>query len=170
MFTAISKAFLWIGVVAGIVASIMLGSTVSGNGFWITLGCIVATLIIFSFYGMIVEISSNIKKSRKLLEEMSRNNGAQTNNVQPATNVSNVQQPVNTASVQPTVNVASVQQPVTVTNVQQPVKVANSTPSEPWVCPKCGHTNSGSYKYCEDCDARKPSNFAVQQSVDNNKS
>lgn len=170
MFTKICKVVLWIGVVACFILSIVFSTLVHGWEFLVMLGGWVATLIIFSSFGMVIEMADNIRKSREFLETMSRNNGAQTNNVQPATNVANVQQPVNTASVQPTVNVASVQQPAKVTNVQQPVNVANNTPSEPWVCPKCGHTNSGSYKYCEDCDARKPSNFAVQQSVDNNKS
>lgn len=161
MFTKICKVVLWIGVVACFILSIVFSTLVHGWEFLVMLGGWVATLIIFSSFGMVIEMADNIRKSREFLETMSRNN---------VTHSTNVQQPVFTNNIQQPINVASVQQPAKVTNVQQPVKVANSTPSEPWVCPKCGHTNSGSYKYCEDCDARKPSNFAVQQSVDNNKS
>lgn len=76
MFTNISKVILWIGIAAGFIASIVLGTMVSGWEFLVMLGGWVATLIIFSLYGMIVEMSSNIKKSRELLETMS--------NTQPA--------------------------------------------------------------------------------------
>ncbi len=152
MFTKISKVVLWIGVVACFILSIVFGTTVKGWEFLVMLSGWVATLIIFSAFGMIVEMADNTGKSRKLLEEilMSKNNVSQTNSVPVST-------PANSA--QPSYDLSSIAADIKA-NVKPTVK---NISYEPWACPKCGHSNSGSYKFCENCDARRPSNVTVQQ-------
>ena len=86
MFTKISKVVLWIGVVACFILSIVFGTSVHGWEFLVMLGGWVATLIIFSAFGMVVEMAENIRESRELLEKMSRNSASST---APASEVSN---------------------------------------------------------------------------------
>lgn len=71
MFTKISKVVMWIGIVVCFVLSIIIGTQFRGIEFWVMLGGWTATLVIFSSFGMIVEIAENIKKSREILEIMS---------------------------------------------------------------------------------------------------
>ena len=129
MFTKISKVVLWIGIVAGFVLSRVFGTSVKGWEFLVMLGGWIATLIIFSAFGMSVEKSENIRRSRELLETMSRN-GAQTLSI-----------PGSTSSSEASNGKASL--------------LAASQASDYWKCPTCGYSNFGTRKYCEKCDTPK---------------
>lgn len=158
MFTRLSKVVLWIGLIGCFIFSIMLGvSTQSEWGFWVTLGGWVATLVIFSGFGMIVELANNIKDSRDYLENISRNGITQSNNTTTDTSAS--------------YNLTSPAKEIKSSDSKPPVANTNNTPKNvsyaPWECPKCGHSNLGSYKFCEDCDARRPSNVPIQTSANN---
>ncbi len=76
MFTKICKVVMWIGIVACFVLSIVFGTSVKGWEFLVMLGGWIATLVIFSCFGMFIEMAENIRESRELLETMS--------NAQPA--------------------------------------------------------------------------------------
>ena len=128
MFTNISKVILWIGIAAGFIASIVLGTMVSGWEFLVMLGGWVATLIIFSLYGMIVEMSSNIKKSRELLETMS--------NTQPAPPARQTKEEVNE-------------------NTEE-VNEDSEDDDDMWKCYKCKCFNEVSSTFCIYCGTPKP--------------
>lgn len=129
MFTKISKVVMWIGIVACFVLSIVIGTLFRGIEFWVMLGGWTATLVIFSSFGMIVEIAENIKKSREIIEKMSRNDIQAKGIISPtpAGEVSNAK-----ASL-----------------------FASSEASDYWKCSMCGAVNFGTRRYCEKCDNPK---------------
>ncbi len=73
MFTKIANIILGLGVAAGLIGSIPWGVSIGKgtNGFigflFVLIGWIV-TFVIFTFFGMIVEMANNISKSREYLE------------------------------------------------------------------------------------------------------
>lgn len=145
MFTKISKVVLWIGVVACFILSIAFGTSVKGWEFLVMLGGWVATLIIFSVFGMVVEMAENIRESRELLETMSRNS-AQTNSISSTA-------PASVAS--PSYNPSAISNENRTPSVQQNGKPSLIAANGGWRCPSCGLFNAGSRKYCENCDSPK---------------
>lgn len=129
MFTKISKVVMWIGIVACFVLSIVIGTQFRSIEFLVMLGGWAATLVIFSSFGMVIEIAENIKKSREIIEKMSRNDTEAKGIISAASasEVSNTK-----ASLFP-----------------------SSVASDYWKCPTCGATNSSARRYCEKCDTPK---------------
>lgn len=129
MFTKISKVVMWIGIVACFVLSIVIGTQFRSIEFLVMLGGWAATLVIFSSFGMVIEIAENIKKSREIIEKMSRNDTEAKGIISAASasEVSNTK-----ASLFP-----------------------SSVASDYWKCPMCGATNSSARRYCEKCDTPK---------------
>lgn len=69
MFTKIVKVELWIGIIGGIIASVVLGLRTDNFliGMLTIIGGVVGTFVLFCFLGMLVEVSENINKSRETL-------------------------------------------------------------------------------------------------------
>ncbi|MGN0668963.1 MAG: hypothetical protein ACI4JZ_00295 [Oscillospiraceae bacterium] len=134
MFTNISKVILWIGIAAGFIASIILGTRIPGWEFLVMLGGWIATLIIFSLYGMIVEMASNINKSRKLLETMS--------NTQPALPARQTKEEVNE-------NIEGVYEDF------EEVYEDSEDDDDMWKCEKCKCFNEVSSTFCIYCGTPK---------------
>lgn len=142
MFTKISKVVMWIGIVACFVLSIVIGTQFRGFGFWVMLGGWAATLVIFSSFGMVIEMAENIKKSREIIETMSRND-TEAKGILSAASASEVS---NTkASLFPSSEVSNAKASL----------FPSSEASDYWKCPTCGATNSGTRRYCEKCDTPK---------------
>lgn len=129
MFTKICKVVMWIGIIVCFVLSIIIGRLFRGIEFWVMLGGWTATLVIFSSFGMIVEIAENIKKSREIFEKMSRNE-TQAKGILSAASSNEV------------------------SNAKASL-FASSEASDYWKCPMCGATNFGTRRFCEKCDAPK---------------
>lgn len=78
MFTKIAKAVVWLGVILGIVASLIFGGNVcsaAGDngglwGFFIIYGGILISFFASSFLGMLVEMAEDTHRTRELLESM----------------------------------------------------------------------------------------------------
>lgn len=78
MFTKINKVVLWIFIIGGAIASIAVGASVKGMGWFVPVG-ILATLIISASFGMMIEISENIRESRDYLYELKNKTGGAPN-------------------------------------------------------------------------------------------
>lgn len=93
MFTKINKVLLWLIIVGGIITSIAIGSATDhlGNnnmGWFIPVG-IIATFVLAAGFGMMIEISENIKKSCDFLYEIKSKTGG-------SYGANNTQQPIGT--------------------------------------------------------------------------
>lgn len=69
MFTKINKAMLYLLIIGGIIASIGVGSISSEMGWFIPVG-IISTFVLAAGFGMLIEISENIRESREYLYEI----------------------------------------------------------------------------------------------------
>ena len=129
MFTKICDVVAHGGFIVGIIISIVIGCSIPDFAFIIIFGGIVVNLTLFSGVGMIVEMATNIKKSRELLETMSRD------------------------SVQ-SKNVSSAVQTSVVSNGEASLLETNGALVD-WKCSTCGCINSYMRKYCDNCDTPK---------------
>ncbi len=125
-FWAIMIGFFVFGIV-------MCIDTKSGSGVLVIIGGWVATFFLFAFLGSFIGIAEDIAVIRKKLES-SDSGLVQANNTSHSTNISTEKQP------------------------NQVINRNNFIQSESmfWDCHKCGHTNSISSLYCENCSNRKP--------------
>lgn len=132
MFTKICKTVMWIGIVVCFVLSIVIGMQFRGIEFWVILGGWAATLVIFSSFGMIIEIAENIKKSREILEIMS--------NTQSAPPVRQTREEVNENTE----------------DINENDEDINEDDDDMWKCSKCKCFNEYLSTFCIYCGAPKP--------------
>lgn len=71
MFTGISRVLLVLGIIAGVIFSIAVGASVDGMGWFVSVG-IIAMLVLFSAFGMQVEMAENIASCKKYIKRISR--------------------------------------------------------------------------------------------------
>lgn len=144
MFTKIGKILLWIGLICGIIVSIAVGSSMLGShdksiealgGAIIPVG-IIMSFVSFTFLGMLVEISENIRESCDHLRDIKNNAGKVSSTPQPSTSVST------SADKRDALSRLSA--------------IANDKPAEDfWYCKECGTTNDKLANTCKGCGKYK---------------
>ncbi len=130
-FTEIVKGLVIAGVIIGCFASIIVA--IGLKNFWVFLGGVFATIIVFSAMGMMTEISQNIAKCGEMLDKLV--NGNQQNNEAPATAADNAPNPL----------------PAPPADLPHPANNDEQTPQKCWFCSKCGEQNAPEVQFCTHC-------------------
>lgn len=146
MFTKIANGILILGVAAGLIGSIFLGVSIGrtnwGIGFLTVLIGWVVTLVVFTGFGMLVEIANNINKSREYLGMLcGKAPGTQTMSAPQA-------KPVPTWTC-PHCQTKNSDDYHFCTKCRTPKPASE----EYWYCSKCGEKNESVRQYCMVCGA-----------------
>lgn len=131
VFTGITKGFVIAGIIIGCFVSLITGEKL--DNFWVFLGGVFATIIVFSAMGMMTEISQNIAKCGEMLDKLV--NGNQQNNEAPATAANNAPNPL----------------PAPPADLPQPVNNDEQPAQKNWYCSKCGEQNAPEVRFCTHC-------------------
>lgn len=130
MYTKIGSVIMWVGVAAGFIGSIPFGVCMGkafNNGFagfmFVLVGWIV-TALVFTAYGIFIEMSANIRKGRKILEAMATGSKA------------NLKEAMEGTEDEPYDLIASIKKRVI---------------GDSWVCTGCGYRNKGEDLFCAKC-------------------
>lgn len=152
MFTNIAKGILWFFVIVGVLFSLIAGGGTCAQDasfWWIAPVGIIATLLICTAMGVVVELANNVAHIRHFLDG--------TNN-----------QPVVNAAAQPAQSIGWTCPECGEVNdkytrfctkcgkkfSQQSTENANNQ-SSIWKCPKCGAENDKNALYCKVCGKYK---------------
>lgn len=136
MFTKICKFMVWLWVIVGIIASIVIGTNqkdyyddVTAVGYVIIFGGIISTIASAALLGMLVEISENISESRGYLYEIKYklNNSQQSGDATSNSYGSALSK----------------------------LSAINNSSSEHWFCRECGTQNSRLSDTCKGCGKHK---------------
>ncbi len=143
-FFALMILFLAVGIT-------LFNNNEPGWGCLVLFGGWIITILVFSFTGTFLGMAEDIAEIRKKFEG-NDSISVQTNNAQRGTNFG-IENLINQANnAQQSTNSGSediLNQAIDSNNSTQPERMF-------WDCPKCGHTNSISSLYCENCSNRKP--------------
>lgn len=157
MFTKVSKVILWIFVIGGVITSIAVGSN-EGMGWFIPVG-ILATLVILSGIGMLIEMAENIEASREFLYEIA----SKTGGFYGANNSGRVYSTPRTQNTEDA-NYNNAPQPQATVNkdygsaLSRLNAVANggaAPVNDFWYCTKCGEKNERLASICKGCGKYK---------------
>lgn len=92
----------------------------------------------------------------KSVMEPSSNINAQNNTQQQA-----IQPPMTAVEPTPVGGQPQLQEPVNTQTIPNQTEASLGDPETPWICPKCGGTNTASQKFCGGCGTQKPSGNTI---------
>lgn len=141
MFTRISRVLLVLGIIAGVIFSIAAGTSNDGLGWIIPVG-IIATLVIFSAFGMQVEMAENVAKCKRYLKHISGDISDDSDEDVAVRSASNAPQQKSSALFK---------------NLNITPTAVQPDPSAPlfWTCPECGEENDKYSLFCIKCGKHK---------------
>ncbi|MGN1110540.1 MAG: zinc finger protein [Oscillospiraceae bacterium] len=164
MFTKIGNVVLWIGVIVGFIASIILGVVLGkehgGIGFLVVVLGWVVTLIGNMAFGIIIEVSNNVQRtadnsdrSRELLEKMVRGYRENTEDTSAKSSGNNKSYDLlamverNTWTC-PNCGNKNDEGSTACTRCKTQ---KSASENNDWFCSKCGEKNGSAYPYCTIC-------------------
>lgn len=146
MFTKIATGILWFFIIVGILFSLIAGGgacSQDGSFWWIAPVGIIATLLIATGMGVVVELANNVAKCKKYLKILAGDTSADSDEPSVIGNANNTSQK----------NDNRLFKNLDITAQKSTAQTAYS--ASLWKCPECGEENDKYSLFCIKCGKHK---------------
>lgn len=158
MFTKIATGILWFFIIVGILFSLIAGGgacSQDGSFWWIAPVGIIATLLIATGMGVVVELANNVAKCKKYLKILAGDTSADPDEPSVIGNANNTLQKNDSGNENNTSqkNDNRLFKNLDITAQKSTAQTAYS--ASLWKCPECGEENDKYSLFCTKCGKHK---------------